>query len=112
MATGIIQQTNITSTALTAIYSGVPASKTATINIICCNLHTVPVTISLALATGSTGSLSSSQYIEYKTVLAPNEVLERGGIVLQAGAYVYAVADSTPPGGSLSLACTITGYEV
>jgi hypothetical protein len=112
MATGIIQQTNITSTALTAIYSGVPATKTATINILVCNAGSNAATITLGLTTGSVGSLSASQYIEYKAILAPFEVMERGGIVLQAGAYVYLQADSNPSGSIINLGTTITGYEV
>jgi hypothetical protein len=112
MATGIIQQTNVTNTTLTAIYSGVPAGKTATINILICNAASNAATITLGLATGATGSLSASQYIERRAILAPFEVLERGGIVLQAGAYVYLQADSNPSGSIINLGTTITGYEV
>jgi len=112
MATGIIQQTNVTSTSLTSIYSGVPSGKTATINILICNAASNAATITLGLTTGATGSLSGSQYIEYKSILAPYEVMERGGLVLQAGAYVYLQAESNPIGTGINLATTITGYEV
>jgi len=112
MATGIIQQTNITTTSLTAIYSGVPAGKTATVNILICNAANYAATITLALTTSSVGSLSASQYIEYKAILAPFEVMERGGIVLAAGQYVYIQADSNPSGTTINLGTTITGYEV
>jgi hypothetical protein len=112
MATGIIQQTNVNSTSLTAVYSGVPTSKTATVNILIVNAAIQPASIIIGLTTGPTGSLTTAQYIEYKAILGPNEVLERGGIVLQAGAYVYVLADSTPSGGTVNLGCTITGYEV
>jgi len=112
MATGIIQQNNITSTTLTAIYSGVPVTKTATVNILICNAGSSAATITLGLTTGTVASLTANSYIEYKAILAPFEVMERGGIVLAAGQYVYLQADSNPTGGSINLGTTITGYEV
>jgi hypothetical protein len=112
MATGIIQQNNITSTTLTSIYSGVPAGKTATINILVCNAGSNAATITLGLTTGTVSSLTANSYIERKAILAPFEVLERGGIVLAAGQYVYMQADSNPTGSIINLGTTITGYEV
>jgi hypothetical protein len=112
MATGIIQQNNITNTTLTPIYSGVPANKTATVNILICNAAAFAATITLGLTTGAVTSLTANSYIEYKAILAPYEVMDRGGIVLAAGQYVYIQADSNPTGSAINLGTTITGYEV
>jgi hypothetical protein len=112
MATGLIQQTNIASTALTSIYSGVPAGKTATVNILLCNLTNSAATVSIALTPTTSAGPTDAQWIEKQTVLGAYEVMERGGIVLGAGNYIYAKCDSTPAGATVNLATTITGYEV
>jgi hypothetical protein len=112
MASGLIQKTAVTSTTLTPIYSGVPSGKTATVNILICNTSAAAASISIGLTNASAGSLGTSDYLEYRTILAPNESLERGGLVLQSGAYVYVSADSNPSGGTIALGCIITGFEV
>jgi hypothetical protein len=112
MATGLIQQNNITSNTLTAIYSGVPAGKTATVNILVCNAANTTAQITIGLTTGTISTLTANSYIERNALLGAYEVLERGGIVLAAGQYIYLQADGTPAGTTVNLGTTITGYEV
>ena len=102
MATGILGQSAPAAVTNTAIYT-VPAGKTAVCNISVVNLSGSPITIRLALAAAS--SPTSSEYIEYDTLVPPSGVLERGGLVLNAGKLVVAYASAS--GASIS----VYGYE-
>lgn len=102
MATGILGQSSLTAATNTSVYT-VPAAKVATFNVSIVNLGTVYSLVRLAVA--STGTPSSSEYLEYDTVLAPKGVLERGGLVAQAGEIVVAYSDTA------NVSVSVYGYE-
>ena len=82
MATGILGQAAPTAATYTTAYT-VPVGKTATFNISVAN--TTSGTISARVALATTATPTSNEFIEYDTVIVGNGVLERGGIVAQAG---------------------------
>lgn len=102
MATGILGQSSLTASTNTTVYT-VPAGKTATFNISVCNKSSNLAAVSLALSASSTPT--SSEYIEYNTVLPVNGVLERTGIVANATKLI--VANSSVSGVTIN----IYGYE-
>ena len=84
--------------------AGTPASPTliatipsggGTFNFLFCNKNTSgTVATSLAIVPNG-GTISSASWIEYLVPIQANQILERGGIPLEAGATVYASAAST-----------------
>ena len=82
MASGILGQTDITSTNTdTSIYN-VTASKTSSLTLSLVNRGTAAATIRVGLC--ASGSIGNAEFIEYETTLPPKGVLERTGIVMQA----------------------------
>jgi hypothetical protein len=82
MASGILGQTDITSTNTdTSIYT-VPASKTASLTLSLVNRGSASAAIRVGLC--ASGSIGNAEFIEYETILPPKGVLERTGIVMQA----------------------------
>lgn len=102
MATGILGQSAPSAATYTTLYT-VPVSKTATFNVSVANTTTGTITARIAIAT--TGTPATSEFIEYDTPIVANGVLERGGIVANAGENV--VVYSTVSG----LSFTAYGYE-
>ena len=102
MPTGILGQAAPTAATLTTVYT-VPVAKVATFNVSMVNTAGTPVAVRLAIA--STATPATSEYLEYDTVLPPNGVLERGGLVANAAENV--VVYSTIAGVSVS----VYGYE-
>ena len=82
MASGILGQTDITSTNTdTSIYT-VPASKTASLTLSLVNRGSASAAIRVGLC--ESGTIGNAEFIEYETILPPKGVLERTGIVMQA----------------------------
>jgi hypothetical protein len=105
MASGILGQTNLTAAATwTAVYT-VPAGKVATLNLAILNVGAVSASMRVAIST--TTSPSVAEYIEFNMVLAPADVFERGGLVLDAGKKIVVWATHTSPNMSI----LVTGYE-
>jgi hypothetical protein len=105
MASGILGQTNITTQATqTSVYT-VPAGKVATVNLGILNIGTASATIRVAIATST--SPSDAEYIEYNFILAPSDVFERGGLVLDAGKKIVVYASHASP----NITAFVTGYE-
>lgn len=102
MASGILGQASPSASTNTTVYT-VPASVTATFNISISNTTGNNAVINVALA--STGTPTSSEYIEWQTVLPPFAVLERTAIVAQTGENV--VVNSNIAGCSVS----VYGFE-
>lgn len=81
MATGILGQSAPAANTNTTVYT-VPGATTATFNISVVNTGSASAAVTIALA--ATGTPAASEYIEFQTVLAPGQVLERGGLVMEA----------------------------
>jgi hypothetical protein len=81
MATGILGQSAPAANTDTTVYT-VPGAITATFNISVVNIGSASAAVTIALASAATPT--ASEYIEFQTVLAPGQVLERGGLVMQA----------------------------
>lgn len=103
MATGILGQAAPAAITNTTVYT-VPVSKVGTFNISVTN--TIPGSIiNCRIALAATGTPSTSEYIEYDTPIPAFGVLERGGIVANAGKNVVVYASLA------GLSVTVYGYE-
>ncbi len=102
MAAKILGQASPAANTNTTVYT-VPALKSATFNVSMVNTTGTSAMVRLALA--AAGTPTSSEYLEYDTLLPPNEVLERGGLVADAAKLV--VVYSSIAGVSVS----VFGYE-
>ena len=102
MATGILGQSAPTATTNTTVYT-VPSGITATVNINIVNRNGAAATVNIALA--GTDTPSNSEWIEFGTLVPGNSVLERTGIILQAGKKI--VVNATTANFSVS----VYGYE-
>jgi len=105
MATGRLGTANITTTADTTVYT-VPASTFAvvTVNIVNRNSSTAAA-IRIAVASSATPSLS--EYIEYDADIVANGVLERTGIVIDAGKLIVVSTPTATP----TLSVVVMGIE-
>lgn len=86
----------------TTVYT-VPVSLSAVFNVSIVNTVGTPAMVRLAIAAAATPT--SSEFLEYDTLLPPSGVLERGGLVANAGERV--VVFSSIAGVSVS----VYGYE-
>lgn len=102
MATGILGQSTLTAATNTTVYT-VPATKTGTFNVSIVNRGNSADLVRLAIA--STATPSNAEYLEYDVVLSANGVLERTGIVAQAGEQVVAYANGS------NISVSVYGYE-
>lgn len=102
MATGILGQSAPAAATYTTVYT-VPAATTATFNISASNTTTGTITARIAVASAATPT--SSEFLEYDTPIVGNGVLERGGIVAQAGERVVVY------GAVTGLSFSVYGYE-
>lgn len=102
MATGVLGQSAPGASTNTVVYT-VPAATVAvaTISIV----NTTPLSIPVRLAIASSGTPTTSEYIEYDTIITANGVLERSGIVMNATEAVVVFATSA------GLAVSVYGYE-
>jgi len=99
MATGILGQSNPAIATNTTVYT-VPVSKTATFNINVVNTGSSAAAVNVALCASATPA--ASEYIEFQTVLPPGGVLERGGMVAQAGKLLVVYCSTA--------SCSVTAY--
>jgi len=89
MATGRLGAVDLAAGVMTTLYS-VPANTLTTVNLNICNRNATQISVRVALINGTVGSLSNTDYIEYDTLILGHGVMERTGLVLQAG-YTLAV---------------------
>jgi hypothetical protein len=82
MATGRLGTADLSAATDTTVYT-VPAATYAVATITICNRGTTAANIDIALA--DTGTPGNDEYIEYNTELLAKNVIERTGIVLEAG---------------------------
>jgi hypothetical protein len=103
MPTGILGQSSPAATTNTTVYT-VPAGKVGTFNISATNTAAGSI-IACRIAIAATGTPAANEFIEYDTLIPANGVLERGGVVANAGENVVVYA-------SLSgLSVSVYGYE-
>ena len=102
MATGRLGNSAIPATTNTTVYT-VPTGFYAVCNVSLVNRNSTAVKIRLAMA--STGTPNVQEWIEYETVIVPNGVFERTGLVLQAGLNIVVYSDTANVG------CTVYGIE-
>lgn len=102
MATGVLGQAAPAATTNTTVYT-VPAATVAVATISIANTTTSPIAVRLAVAALATPT--TSEFIEYDTVIAANGVLERSGVVMNATEKVVVFASAA------GLAVSVYGYE-
>lgn len=86
----------------TSVYS-VPTGYYSVCNVTLVNRNTSAVNIRVALSTTTTPNIQ--EYIEYDTVVIPNGVFERTGLVMQAGLNIIVYSSAANVG------CTVYGIE-
>jgi hypothetical protein len=102
MATGRLGNFAIAATTNTTVYT-VPTGYYTVCNISLTNRNATAILVRVAMA--STGTPNTSEWIEYDTILIPNGVFERTGLVLQAGLNIVVYSDTA------NLGCTVYGIE-
>ena len=91
MATGILGTADLTATTNTTVYT-VPADTFAVVTVSVCNRSTTNRSVRIAIADADTPT--SAEFIEYDSAILGNGVLERTGIVMNAGKKLVIRADS------------------
>tara|TARA_B110000285_G_C15039107_1_gene570881 strand:+ start:217 stop:540 length:324 start_codon:yes stop_codon:yes gene_type:complete len=87
MATGILSSTTLAATTYTSVYSPTVAHfGVVTLNV--CNKNATAIEVRVAVATDP-AIPAAGDYIEYGTEILANGVLERTGIVIEAGRSIY-----------------------
>jgi hypothetical protein len=101
MASGTLGQALLAAATNTTVYTvgATPSVFNVSIN----NANGLPVAVNLAIAAASTPT--AAEYLEFETVIPPNSVLERGGIVATSGKLVVAFATTT------GVSVNVYGYE-
>lgn len=92
MATGRLGTADLAATTLTTLYT-CPATTFTVASVSICNRTTSPITVRLAVASAATPT--NAEYIEYDTTIAGNQVLERTGIVMDAGKLIVVRSSAT-----------------
>lgn len=87
MATGILGSSNLSTATYETVYT-VPAGKYTVMSINMVNRGNQAVTVRLAIA--DTATPTNPEFIEYETELLGKGVLERTGIVVDAGKQIVA----------------------
>lgn len=95
MPTGRLGTANITSTADTTIYT-VPASTFSVISVSILNRN-ASTACDVRVAIASSATPATAEYIEYDTSLVAKGVLERTGLVMDAGKILVVQVSSATP---------------
>ena len=98
MASGVLGQQSLNATTNTTVYT-TPADTVSYANINVVNINATPVTVRIALSAGATPL--AAEYLEYEAEIAGYGVLERTGIVLDAGKRLVAYSNTS----SVTVAC-------
>lgn len=102
MATGRLGNYAIAATSNTTVYT-VPTGYYTVCNISLTNRNASAIKIRVAIA--STAAPAVQEWIEYDTVVIPNGVFERTGLVMNAGLNIVVYSDTANVG------CTVYGIE-
>lgn len=90
MANGILGSVDLTATTYTEFYT-VPADNFVVATVAFTNKNATAVTIRLAVTKPDNAGIPvADDYLEYEAQILPGGVLERTGIVLEAGRRIYA----------------------
>jgi len=90
MANGILGSTDLAATSYTEFYE-VPADNFAVVTIAFTNKNATSITVRLAATKPANASTpEADDYLEYDAEILPGGVLERTGVVLEAGRRLYA----------------------
>jgi hypothetical protein len=101
MASGTLGQASLAAATNTTVYT-VAATPTV-FNVSMNNTSGFPVAVNLAIAAAATPT--AAEYVEFETVIPPNSVLERGGLVATSGKLVVAYASVA------GVSVNVYGYE-
>lgn len=82
MATGVLGTADLAAATNTSLYT-VPASTFSVVTVNLVNRGATATTVRIAIS--NSGTPADSDYIEYDVSVTPKGVLERTGIVMQAG---------------------------
>lgn len=102
MATGRLGVQAIPATTNTTVYT-VPIGTYAVCNVSITNRNTSAINIRLAMAT--TAVPNAEEWIEWETIIIPNGVFERTGLVMQGGLNLVVYSSEANVG------CTVYGIE-
>jgi hypothetical protein len=105
MPTGRLGTANITTTADTTVYT-VPASTFSVVSVNIAN-RSSSAAVNIRIAVASTASPTVAEYIEYDSQLVANGVLERTGIVMDAGKLIVVQTPTATP----TLSVVVYGIE-
>jgi hypothetical protein len=105
MATGRLGIANITSTANTTVYT-VPATTFSVVSVNIAN-RSSSASAAIRIAISSSATPDVSEYIEYDAALVANGVLERTGIVMDAGKLIVVQTPTATP----ALSVVVYGIE-
>ena len=105
MATGRLGTANITTTANTSVYT-VPASTFSVVSVNVVN-RSSSATTNIRIAISSSASPGIDEWIEYDAQLVANGVLERTGLVLDAGKIIVVQTPTATP----TLSVVVHGIE-
>ena len=103
MATGRLGVFAIPATTNTTVYT-VPTGYYSVCNVSITNRN-ASSTINLRLALAASGTPNNEEWIEYDTIIIPNGVFERTGLVLNAGLNIVVYSSAANVG------CTVYGIE-
>ena len=95
MATGRLGVQDLLADTDTTVYT-VPVGSYAVANVSITNRNTTSISMKLAMAT--TDVPTASEWIEWNTIIIPNGVFERTGLVLQGGLNIVVNTNSNNVG--------------
>jgi hypothetical protein len=101
MASGTLGQASLAANTNTTVYTAAATPTTFNVSMV----NTTGLSIAVNLAIASAASPAAGEYIEYQTILPPNGVLERGGLVCTLGKRVVAYATAA------GVTVNVYGYE-
>ena len=88
MASGTLGQASLAAATNTTVYTA--GATPSTFNVSMTNTTGYPIAVNLSISGASTPV--AGEYLEYQTVIPPNSVLERGGLVCTSGKLIVAYA--------------------
>ena len=105
MATGRLGTANITTTSNTTVYT-CPSSTFSVVTVSVAN-RSSSATASVRIALSATGTPGDDEYLEYDSSLVANGVIERTGIVMDAGKRIVVQTPTATP----TLSVVVMGIE-
>jgi len=101
MASGTLGQAALAAATYTTVYTA--GATPSTFNVSMTNTTGFPIAVQLAVSAANPPV--AGEYLEYNTVIPPNSVLERGGLVCTSGKLVIGYAVSS------GIQMNVYGYE-